>query len=465
MNIIKKINDKMIAARMSQNFTNLFLKYVGLVEAGEKGIVNWEEVYELEHEDTITLQKIHATCATDCTDYSKLVIIKLNGGLGTSMGLSIPKSLMEVKTGYSFLKVITSQIEVLRKKHGVEIPFLLMDSFSTVDPSREALEQMGFKQKQRLSFTQHKVPRLLKSDLSPFISDVEKKEWCPPGHGDIFYSLNESGVLDDLLNSGYEYAFISNVDNLGAIVDSYILEYLKNENLDFAIEITPKTQADRKGGTLFRKITNDKISIELLEVAQVPKEKMSEFLDINVFKHFNTNNIWLNLHSLKEQITKGELSLSLIVNPKNIDGVEILQLETAMGSAVGSFKKSIGIIVPRDRFAPVKRCEDFLARRSDAYVLDEDFSLIMAPERKSVGLGEIVIDLDENYYKHFNDFEKLFKVYPSLVVCKSLIVRGKVEFDALVTIKGEVTIANATSKTVKISQLGINLLENETVTF
>jgi len=42
----------------------------------------------------------------------------------------------------------------------------------------------------------------------------------PPGHGDLYRSLVRSGMLDELIAAGKEYLFVSNIDNLGSVVDS-----------------------------------------------------------------------------------------------------------------------------------------------------------------------------------------------------------------------------------------------------
>src|SRR5215831_6007072 len=65
----------------------------------------------------------------------RLAVVKLNGGLGTSMGLSGPKSLLEVKPGASFLDVLATQVLALRERHGVRLPLVLMNSATTRDPS------------------------------------------------------------------------------------------------------------------------------------------------------------------------------------------------------------------------------------------------------------------------------------------------------------------------------------------
>ena len=459
------IAEKMKNAGMSEVFISQFLVYVDKVYNGEKGLVDWSTVHDMdENEDFIRYENLMQKYS-DRSDLTSLAVIKLNGGLGTSMGLDLPKSLIEVKPGFSFLAVIREQIKWLKDKYRMDIPLLLMDSFTTQEPSVRELERDGLKQDFPFSFLQHRVPRLNKETLLPFTHSDEAQEWCPPGHGDLFHSLLDTGILDKLLEKKYEYAFISNGDNLGASVEPAILAWLRDEKVDFAMEMTPKTRADKKGGTLYRKDEEGgHHHLELLEVAQVPEEHMDDFVG-DKFSFFNTNNLWVNLAALKKLLTEDRLSLSLIVNPKEVDGTDILQLETAMGSAIGSFENARGIIVPRTRFSPVKKCEDYLVRRSDAYILNGDYTLEMNPERVKAGLGEVVIHLDDRYYKKLKSFECLFSEIPSLLYCSLLEVKGEVDFDIPVEIRGKVVINNNSGRTAPISSLGKTVFSDETVDF
>lgn len=101
----------------------------------------------------------------------------------------------------------------------------------------------------------HRYPRINKETLLPIAKDVsysgENTEcWYPPGHGDIYASFYNSGLLDNLIAEGKEYIFVSNIDNLGATVDLYILNHLMNppngKRCEFVMEVTDKTRADVK---------------------------------------------------------------------------------------------------------------------------------------------------------------------------------------------------------------------------
>lgn len=458
----KLIYDKMIKEGLSDEFSKSFLEKVDVVRRGVTGKAVWDEVGDLDPEkDEVTFEYIKENYEAKDEDMSKLVMIKLNGGLGTSMGLDYAKSLVELKDGSSFLEIIAKQIERLNSGTGGSIPLLLMDSFNTQADCQSKLKEIGFSQETDSSFLQHKVPRLNKEDLSPVSLSTPKDEWCPPGHGDIWFTLKETGLLDELINKGYEVAFVSNADNTGATVDTQILRYVLDEGAEFAMEVTPKTFADKKGGALYRRVVNgEPKEYRLLETAQVPEGHMDDFTGVHKFRHASTNNLWINLRALKERLESGEFNMSLIVNPKKVEGKDVIQIETAMGSAIENFSVVRAIIVPRVRFAPVKKTEDLLARRCDAYYLADDYTLRMNGERQKAGLGEIVINLDDNY-KKLADYDQSFLQLPSLKLCEELTVEGKFVFDIPVSIKGKVTFKNSGSEPVLLSSFGKGEFEDE----
>ncbi len=376
---------------------------------------------------------------------ARTVVIKLNGGLGTSMGMTGPKSLLEVKDGLTFLDVVVRQILHLRERTGARLPLVLMNSFATREPSIAALERYpelavdGIP----LDFVQSKVPKLGADDLAPVEwPDDPALEWAPPGHGDLYPSLLSSGLLDALLDGGYEYAFVANVDNLGAVMDERILAWLHRESVPFLMEVADRTPADRKGGHLARRAGGG--GLVLREVAQTPDEDLDAFQDIARHRYFNTNTLWIDLRALAAVLRErgGVLGLPMIVNRKTVDpgdgdSTPVLQLETAMGAAIDVFDGARAIRVGRERFAPVKTCTDLLALRSDAYELHDDGRIVLAARRSAAPL----VDLDPAYFKLIGDFDARFESGPpSLVDCSSLTVRGDVAFGADVVVRGDVTI-------------------------
>jgi UTP--glucose-1-phosphate uridylyltransferase len=297
-----------------------------------------------------------------------------------------------------------------------------------------------------LDFIQHKVPRILKADLTPVTWPREPEhEWCPPGHGDLYAALLTSGLLDALLARGFEYAFVSNSDNLGAVVDTDLLGYVAGERLPFLMEVIERTQADRKGGHLARRKDGRLI---LREIAQCPEGELEEFQDVRRHRYFNANNLWVNLRTLQQVLarTEGVLGLPMITNEKPVDpddptSPRVIQLETAMGAAISVFEGARAVRVPRARFVPVKTTSDLLILWSDVYELTEDFRVVPSPRREG---GGPLVDLDGTFYRRVQDLERRFSHgAPSLLHAHRLHVRGDVRFGRGVVIQGDVSIAHA----------------------
>src|SRR3954452_8896700 len=224
-----------------------------------------------------------------------LVIVKLNGGLGTSMGLAGPKSLLEVKPGASFLDVLARQVLALRERHSARLPLVLMNSAVTRDPSLKVLRRYENLVVPGVSpdFLQGREPKIGAGDFQPVHWPADPElEWCPPGHGDIYPGLAESGMLDSLLGAGLRYAFVSYSDNLGATVDVRLAAWLAAEQVPFAMEAVRGTPADRKGGHLARYQGR----VVLRETAQVPEGDAS-FTDVERWRYYNTNNLWIDLEA------------------------------------------------------------------------------------------------------------------------------------------------------------------------
>lgn len=377
------------------------------------------------------------------------VLIKLNGGLGTSMGLERPKSLLSIKDDLTFLDVIARQAQ------HAGVPLVLMNSFNTRRESLQALARYEWLAKQAppLDFLQHKIPRVARDGLAPVSWPQDPElEWCPPGHGDIYTALVTSGTLQTLLDEGYRYAFVSNADNLGAALDLTILGYFASEALPFMMEVADRTAADRKGGHLAQTPQGQLI---LRESAQCPPADSDAFQDIDRHRYFNTNNLWLHLPSLQRVMDERDnlLGLPMIRNEKTVDPRDpatpaIYQLETAMGSAIAVFEGAGAVRVPRSRFTPVKTTDDLLAVRSDAYTLTGDHRIVIDPRRE---VEELVVELDRDHYRLVDQLEQRFPHGPpSLLRCRRFHVLGDVTFGRDVLAVDEVDVINQSGGGVRV---------------
>ncbi len=368
----------------------------------------------------------------DCLN--QLLVIKLNGGRSTTMGGSVPKGILEAKDGLSYLEIVMHQMAALNKEYGLDTPLMLMNSFFTHGPTMEIVKKLDIPV---TTLMQSQVPRLLQDSFAPLETNTDE-DWVPPGHGDLYDSLKRSGQLELFLEKGYRWAFISNLDNLAACLEPWILGLMLEEQVDFILEVTERTISDRKGGTpVFQ---NGRL--QLLEIAQVGPEERSTFQDIHRFPFFNTNNIWINLQSLQDVLSKRSLDLPIIQNQKIVAGRNVVQIETAMGAALGCFNNAKALRVGRERFFPTKKVSDLLVLRSDACRLDSLYRLQRNPLRPdsltflpTVFFAEDFLDSPLVMKSRFENPASL-----SLARADSLDVYGPVFFESDVIIEGKVEV-------------------------
>jgi len=373
---------------------------------------------------------------------NKLAVVKLNGGLGTSMGCKGPKSLISVRNENTFLDLTVQQIEHLNKAFNADVPLVLMNSFNTDEETKKILQKYKHHRVHIHTFNQSRYPRINKESLLPVAKTMKMNgetadAWYPPGHGDIYTSFYNSGLLDKLITEGKEYIFVSNIDNLGATVDLFILRHLMSQPADkrceFIMEVTDKTRADVKGGTLIQYDNH----LRLLEIAQVPKAHVDEFKSVTKFKIFNTNNLWISLPAIKRLHEKNAMDLEIIVNPKTLEGgLNVIQLETAVGAAIKSFDNALGVNVPRSRFLPVKTSSDLLLVMSNLYSLDNG-SLTMSKEREFPSTPHVKLG---SSFTKVQQFLARFENIPDMLELDHLTVSGDVTFGKNVSLKGTVII-------------------------
>ncbi|KAG1777483.1 UTP-glucose-1-phosphate uridylyltransferase [Suillus placidus] len=414
-----------------QSFFYLFTRY--LSERAKSVDLDWDRIKSPADDQIVAYEGLSQP--HDHSNLNKLAVLKVNGGLGTSMGMTGAKSALEVKDDMTFLDLTVRQIEHLNTSNRVDVPLILMTSFNTHEDTLRIIKKYANQQLRITTFNQSRYPRIFKESLLPCPkrADDDKTHWYPPGHGDLYNALLYSGVLDQLIAEGKEYLFVSNSDNLGAVVDEKILQHMIDSQAEFLMEVTDKTKADIKGGTLI----DYEGSVRLLEIAQVPSEHVEDFKSVRKFKIFNTNNLWINLPALRRIMGNEGMELEIIINPKtNEDGQSVIQLETAAGAAIKHFKNGHGINVPRSRFLPVKSCSDLLLIKSDIYSLQHG-QLVLNESRMFETTPVIKLG---DHFKKIQQFQKRFKKIPKIIELDHLTVTGDVNFGRNVTLRGTVII-------------------------
>jgi len=433
---VEKMRRKKIPSAVIDTFTY----YYEIAVRGETGLICDKDLSALGADDVRDATQLDSFKDAGRRALKNAAVIILNGGLGTSMGLAGPKSLLEAKDGKTFLEII---LERAQHHHAT---LVLMNSYNTHDATMAAVSKLN-PPVYPLAFIQNRFPKIRRDDFSPVAwPENPALTWNPPGHGDIYTALDSSGMLDTLLDKGITYAFVANSDNLAACMDTALLGYFSTRKIPFMMEVSDRTPADMKGGHVARYKNGRFI---LRETAQCPAEELTAFSNINRYCFFNTNNLWINLKALRDHIDHHHtIRLPMILNPKTLNprdatSPDVFQIETAMGAAISLFENAAIVKVPRSRFFPVKKCNELLAIRSDCYILSDKCRLSINPRRCS---DDLRVALDPDFYGRIDQLGTRFpKGAPSLLACTSLSIKGDIRFEENVVIIGDVTIENTGS--------------------
>ena len=435
--------EKMAAAGVDKAAIDVFEHYYHQLEAGETGLIPEATIDPLL--DPPRLEDVQVSDEQARDAIRQTVIIKLNGGLGTSMGMSKAKSLLPVRDGKSFVDLLVDQVRATRRRYDARLPLLFMNSFNTRDDTLAALARHDdlAVDDLPLDFLQSQEPKLLADDLDPVSWPADPRlEWCPPGHGDLYPSLLSTGILAQLVEAGFRYACVSNSDNLGAGPDATLAGWFASTGAPYAAEVCRRTAMDRKGGHLAVRKSDGQLILR--DTAQCPPEEMHYFTDEHRHPYFHCNNLWFDLPAVLRVLTErgGVLGLPLIrnaktVDPSDADSPAVVQIESAMGAAIEVFTGAQAIWVPRRRFLPVKTTNELLLLRSDAYDVAPDGSLTLTVDEAPV------IELSKAY-KKIDDFERRFPSGPpSLREARGLRVDGDWTFGADVQVVGDATLDEA----------------------
>jgi UTP--glucose-1-phosphate uridylyltransferase len=434
---------KMQAAGVPQHAIDVFADFYRQLVDGATGMIPEESVgplVDVDRADDHVARFADTPAAREAA--ARTVVIKLNGGLGTSMGMEQAKSLVAVRDGKSFLDIVAAQVKHVREALGVRLPVMFMNSFATDADTLAALQPHGLEvDGLPLTFLQNQEPKLRADDLTPVEWPANPDlEWCPPGHGDLYTALETSGALRALLDAGFRYAAVSNSDNLGAVPDPAMMAWFAGTGAACAVEVCRRTLADVKGGHLVVRRSDGRLVLR--ETAQTPAEDAGHAADLERHRFFNTNNIWFDLEQVAKVLDDraGVLGLPLIRNVKTVDPTDptspqVIQIESAMGAAVEVFDGAVAIEVDRSRFRPVKTTDDLLVLRSDVFRLTDGGVL--------ESLSDVpLVTLDPRHFRTIADFEARFPYTPSLASATSFEVEGDWTFGADVVVVGDVRLSD-----------------------
>lgn len=441
MEALSAAQQKMRTAGVSECGINVFSSYFADLQHGATGLIPESTIDPMP--PAPRLAEKNFSPAAQAEALGKTAFLKLNGGLGTSMGMDKAKSLIPVRAGESFLRLICRQIRSAREQSGKLLPIIFMDSFRTQRDTLAALDKDMEIPGIPLSFLQGREPKLRRDNLYPVVWEENPElEWCPPGHGDIYTALSNNSLLEDLLRRGFRYLMTSNADNLGAYPSGEIAAWFAESGVSYAAEVCRRTPADRKGGHLALRRSDKQLILR--DTGQTPPADMQYFTDEKRHPYFHTNNLWFNIEALRDllQKTAGVLRLPLIrnqktVDPCNKDSVPVYQLECAMGAIVEKFSDAQALIVERERFLPVKTTNDLFVLRSDVYKFTEEGRVLLQIPTAPIA------DLDPQYFRFIHDFTERTRHLPSLREVEKITVKGDYTFTGMEKLRGRVEIGNA----------------------
>jgi UTP--glucose-1-phosphate uridylyltransferase len=423
-----------------QPFLELREKYI------KKIPVDWEKVYK--PDNSFYQEHYEKLPAPDKPKMKQLleqtVVILMNGGV-SKMDFKTPRSALTVeKNGITqtLLDCRLAQINALNVEFGVDLPIILMNSFLTNTETNHNLQK--YQNLKIKILHQGMYPLMYKTNLSPIPQSKNDPNWSPPGSAEIFVLLKTTGLLDELLKEGKKFAFLSDVENLGATIDPKLLYHVEQKQINLLLEVTPRTKSEGNfmGGVpvLFRKKQH------ILELSQVPMHIRQTRFNFQDFKYLNTNNIWISLQTLAK-IEK--ISMDWALHSKMQKGREVVYIDTPVSMAIQSFPNPTAITVPRQRYRQVHHTSHLLAVQSDLYVL-ENGNFKLNPKR--IPPTEPLLKLGDGF-KTLDDYQKRFSCGPpSLLEIDHLTVSGEVNFGSDVVLKGTVIIVADAGSRIDIPQ-------------
>lgn len=283
----------------------------------------------------------------------RVAVLLLNGGMATRFG-GIAKGAAKALADRSFLDLRLSQVADVAARYQTKIPVVLMNSFATDVATKEHLEQHKFfgLPKDQIFYAPQGVSIRLTPDGEPFAEPDGELSLYAPGHGDLPWALERSGVGNELRKRSIDVVFVSNVDNLGCTLDPVLVGMHVGSKNPMTAELVDRVAGDTGGAPA--KV--DGVD-QLVEGFRLPAS-----FDPNTLVGFNTNTFYFDWRALDARIELGFYPVQ-----KTVAGTKVVQFERI----VGELSKHVAcgyVLVPRDqekgRFLPVKTPDDLQALQS-----------------------------------------------------------------------------------------------------
>ena len=270
-----------------------FAHYYEQLESGETGMLPDDDLDQLS--DVPAYDDLPDEADREALD--KAVIVKLNGGLGTSMGMEQAKSLLEVKEGGPSSTSSPAGARAARAHERAAAARAHELVLHARRHARGAGKHPELESDVPADFVQNKEPKLTVEDRVPIEwPDDPDLEWCPPGHGDVYTALKTLGDAGRAARARLRVRVHLQLRQPRRGARPARAELVRRRGLPFVMEVCEKTPADRKGG--HPAVLKETGRLVLRETAQTPEEDLERFGDIDTWRYFNTNNLWVDLRAL-----------------------------------------------------------------------------------------------------------------------------------------------------------------------
>lgn len=251
----------------------------------------------------------------------RVAVVTVAGGQGSRLGFDHPKGMFPVGpvSDRTLFQIFAEQILARKRRHGGEIPWLIMTSSATHDETVTFFEQhefFGLDRQAVIFFQQGSMPAVDATTGQLLLSDPASLCLSPDGHGGLVTAMKSSGLLDQMATQGIQHFFYHQVDNPTVILcDPVLIGLHQQHESQLTTNVVTKSSPTEKMGVLVE--LNGKL--EIIEYSELTVEQASK-TDASGQWIFWAGNTAIHLFTLEffQQLTDGTLQLELHLASKKV---------------------------------------------------------------------------------------------------------------------------------------------------
>ena len=240
---------------------------------------------------------------------NKLATVTMAGGQGTRLGHDGPKGTFDLglDSHKKIFEILCDTLKDAQKKYGEYVSWYIMTSDENNDQTVKFFEEnnyFNYPKDKIMFFKQGKLP-MIDTKGKILIGEDGLIKQAADGHGGIFYSMRNDGVIYDMKSKGIEWVFIGGVDNvLVNMVDPILIGLAISRNVKAAGKSVVKAYPTEKVGVFCKR--NGRPSV--VEYSEISEEMANQTTESGELV-FAESHILCNLFNLDaiEEISKDKL--------------------------------------------------------------------------------------------------------------------------------------------------------------